>query len=473
MAVLLAALGFFVYVALRHRAQRADRQEPALARRRRRLARRAAATWRANAQPARARGELRPGPDRRRADLRHHAAARDHGRSSPRPRRPRAARASVRLDRGRTSAASTGQARLLARAATQPGGRTFVVVVGASLDDRNEALRNLRTLLLIGGPVALLLASLAGYARLRRALRPVEAMRRRAAAISAAEPEQRLPLPDGRRRAPAPRRDAQRDARPPRGGARARARLRRRRQPRAAHAARLHKTELELALRYAKTPEELRAAIASAIVEVDRLIQLAEDLLVLARSERGQAGAASAASRRRRPARRRPRALRGSDGRGRALAGGRAGGRADGRRATALRLEQALTNLVENAIEHGGGEITDSRERGRRRGRDPRRGPRPGLPSGVPRAGLRALQPRRSGARRGWHRTRPGDRRGDRPRPPRQRPRGEPRRRAAPTSGSSCPAEPAFTADSSRLRRTGRAMINRTEEPRCIGRRST
>ena len=42
----------------------------------------------------------------------------------------------------------------------------------------------------------------------------------------------------------------------------------------------MHKTELELALRYAKTPEEMRAAIASAIVEVDRLIQLAEDLLV-------------------------------------------------------------------------------------------------------------------------------------------------------------------------------------------------
>ena len=50
----------------------------------------------------------------------------------------------------------------------------------------------------------------------------------------------------------------------------------------------MHKTELELALRYAKTPEEMRAAISSAIVEVDRLIQLAEDLLVLARSEEGK-----------------------------------------------------------------------------------------------------------------------------------------------------------------------------------------
>ena len=63
------------------------------------------------------------------------------------------------------------------------------MVVGASLEDRDEALGSLATLLLIGGPIALLLASLAGYWRRGRGLRPVEAMRRRAAEISAAEPE--------------------------------------------------------------------------------------------------------------------------------------------------------------------------------------------------------------------------------------------------------------------------------------------
>ena len=113
-------------------------------------------------------------------------------------------------------------------------------------------------------------------------------MRRRAAAISAAEPEARLPLPEaddeirrlgetlngmlGRLEAAIERErafvdDASHELRTPLA---------------------MHKTELELALRYAKTPEEMRVAISSAIVEVDRLSQLAEDLLVLARSTEGK-----------------------------------------------------------------------------------------------------------------------------------------------------------------------------------------
>ena len=50
----------------------------------------------------------------------------------------------------------------------------------------------------------------------------------------------------------------------------------------------LHRTELELALRYGESREELRGAIASAIEEADRLSQLAEDLLTLARSDKGR-----------------------------------------------------------------------------------------------------------------------------------------------------------------------------------------
>jgi two-component system, OmpR family, sensor kinase len=250
----------------------------------------------------------------------------------------------------------TGEARLLARPA-HARGRTFVVVVAASLDDRNESLGNLRTILLIGGPVALLLASLAGYAVSGTALRPVEAMRRRAAAISAAEPDQRLPLPEaddelrrlgetlnqmlGRLEAALERErtfvdDASHELRTPLA---------------------LHKTELELALRYAKTPEEMRAAIASAIVEVDRLSALAEDLLVLARSEEGKL----ALHLRKVPVADllggvRERFASRIDGSGRSLVVKPANGLTiDG---DPVRLEQALTNLVENAIEHGGGEIT-------------------------------------------------------------------------------------------------------------------
>jgi heavy metal sensor kinase len=250
----------------------------------------------------------------------------------------------------------TGQARLLARPA-HARGRTYAVVVAATLDDRNESLRNLRTLLFIGIPVALALASIAGYLVSGRALRPVEAMRRRAAAISAAEPKQRLPLPEandeirrlgetlnqmlGRLEAAIERErgfvdDASHELRTPLA---------------------MHKTELELALRYAKTPEEMRAAISSAIVEVDRLIQLAEDLLVLARSEEGKlalqirmVGVSDLLGDLRE---------RFSDRiaeEGRSLVIEPSDGlTVEGDR---LRLEQALTNLVENAIEHGGGEIT-------------------------------------------------------------------------------------------------------------------
>jgi signal transduction histidine kinase len=251
----------------------------------------------------------------------------------------------------------SGEARLLARPVSGPRAQSFVVVTAASLDDRNDSLTNLGTIMLIGFPVALLLASAAGFLVSGRAFRPVEAMRRRAAAISAAEPEQRLPLPEaddeirslgetlnamlGRLEAAIERErafvdDASHELRTPLA---------------------MHKTELELALRYATTQEEMRAAISSAIVEVDRLIQLAEDLLVLARSQEGKlaldlrrVGVADLLGDVR------ERFASRMDESGRSLViEPTAGMTVEGDR---IRLEQALTNLVENAFEHGGGEIT-------------------------------------------------------------------------------------------------------------------
>jgi signal transduction histidine kinase len=232
-----------------------------------------------------------------------------------------------------------------------------VVIAAASLDDRNESLRNLRTIMLIGGPIALLLASLAGYAVSGTALGPVEAMRRRAAEISAAEPDQRLPLPDAN--------DEIRRLGETLNGmlGRLEAALERERAfvDDASHELRtplaMHKTELELALRYAKTPEEMRAAISSATVEVDRLIALAEDLLVLARSEEGKlaldlrpVGIAELL------ADLRERFVARAGDAGRSLVVEPADGLSvEGDR---LRLEQALTNLVENAFQHGAGQIT-------------------------------------------------------------------------------------------------------------------
>ena len=119
----------------------------------------------------------------------------------------------------------------------------------------------------------------------------------------------------------------------------------------------LHKTELELALRHATGEGELRAAIASAADEIDRLIVLAEQLLVVARNEDGEL-------------RIQPEPFAAEDVL--AAIGARFAARAEraGRsltysappdsppvRADRLRVEQALTNLVDNALVHGRGPV--------------------------------------------------------------------------------------------------------------------
>ena len=73
-----------------------------------------------------------------------------------------------------------------------------VLVAGATRENRAEILRSLRTAFLIGGPLALVLASLGGYVLAGAALRPIEAMRRRAAEISSSSLDERLPVPGAR-----------------------------------------------------------------------------------------------------------------------------------------------------------------------------------------------------------------------------------------------------------------------------------
>jgi hypothetical protein len=63
-------------------------------------------------------------------------------------------------------------------------GQRLVIIVGAPLGVHDEALSGLRSELLVGGPIALLVASLIGYLVAAAALRPVERMRIRANAIS-------------------------------------------------------------------------------------------------------------------------------------------------------------------------------------------------------------------------------------------------------------------------------------------------
>src|SRR5690348_6935061 len=86
------------------------------------------------------------------------------------------------------------EARLLAVPTRDASGRRLVVVVGAPLGDRAEALSRLAWSMALGGPAALALASAAGWVLAGAALRPVERMRREAAAISASEPGRRLPV---------------------------------------------------------------------------------------------------------------------------------------------------------------------------------------------------------------------------------------------------------------------------------------
>jgi heavy metal sensor kinase len=235
-------------------------------------------------------------------------------------------------------------------------GRLRYVVVGTDLEERDQALSSLGAILLLGGPAGVLLACIAGYLLAAAALRPVEAMRRRAESVTERHPERRLPLPDARDelRLLAATLNAMLDrldtalARERNFVADASHELR---TPLAAL-----KAEVEVALDSDGDREELRAALVSADVEVDRLAQLAEDLLVIARSERGQL-----------PVRREPIAAQALLERLRTRFERRLSesGRAlivDGPPelwldVDPLRMEQALGNLVDNAIRHAQGEI--------------------------------------------------------------------------------------------------------------------
>ena len=162
------------------------------------------------------------------------------------------------------------------------------LVVGASLDDQQEALARLAALMAVGGPLVLVLAGAVGWVVAGAALRPVERMRIEADAISASEPGRRLP-PAGTGDEVARLGETLNEMLD-----RLEQALQRERRfvDEASHELRTPlanmRVELDLALRRARTSEELEAALRSAADETDRLVRLAEDLLVLARADRGR-----------------------------------------------------------------------------------------------------------------------------------------------------------------------------------------
>lgn len=178
-------------------------------------------------------------------------------------------------------------ARLLARPVDAEDGR-FVVVVGASTGDRAETLSGLATTFAIGGPLALLLASALGYFVAGAAMRPVEAMRARAGAITLERAEERLPVP------PADDEIGRLAGTLNEMLARIEQSLERQRSfvADAGHELRtplaILRGELELGLRHSNDPAATAAAIESAIEEADRLQHLADGLLELARSDAGK-----------------------------------------------------------------------------------------------------------------------------------------------------------------------------------------
>lgn len=252
-----------------------------------------------------------------------------------------------------TVPAARGRPALRAFVLPNAEGQRVFVVTGSTMAEVSGALASLRLLLETAGPAALALACLAAWLLAGAALRPMERMRQEAAAISVSEPGRRLPVPGaddevarlgrtlnsllGRLQGAIDREqrlldDASHELRTPLS---------------------ILKAELDLTLSRARGPEDLEAALRSASEEADRLVRLADDLLVLSRARAGgfriQRMSTSI-----------------QELLTRACAGHEARARGRGARIECMapaveipvdpmRLRQALDNLLDNAIRYGPG----------------------------------------------------------------------------------------------------------------------
>ncbi len=229
--------------------------------------------------------------------------------------------------------------------------RPAITVVGVPTDIADAAQARARLALLIGGPAVVLAAGLGGWLLTGAALRPVGRMRRRLEEITEHDTSARLPVPatgdeiaalavtmngllDRLAQALARQRafttDAGHELRTPLTAL---------------------KAELELAARPGKSREALADAVQAAAGDADRLIRLAENLLLLARADEDAAFLAperiDLSSELRAAARRFASA---AAARGVAISV-QAPGRLDVV-ADPGRVRQALDNLMDNALRH-------------------------------------------------------------------------------------------------------------------------
>jgi two-component system OmpR family sensor kinase len=241
--------------------------------------------------------------------------------------------------------------------AAHVAGHPVVVAVAEPLSGRDHVLDRLAELLLIVGPLALALATYAGYQVAGAALGPVERMRARAERITERNAAERLPVPPTNDEIEALGRTLNQLL------ARLDGALQRERRllSDASHELRTPLSvllaEVQVALRGDPDASELRAALESVEHEAHRLSRLAADLLVLARADSG-----------RMPVRLEPvtahQVLPAAAGRAAAAAAVAARTvTVDADPGIVLmadpdRLAQALDNLVGNALAHGDGDVT-------------------------------------------------------------------------------------------------------------------
>jgi signal transduction histidine kinase len=182
------------------------------------------------------------------------------------------------------AAVGVGEEPISARLLAVPTSDGAVIVVGASLEDQHAALSRLSFLLVAGIPIAVASTTILAWLLAGGALHPIERMRREAEGLTEQESlGERLSVPPTgdevarlgttlnamldrlQKTTERERRlvdDASHELRTPLG---------------------ILRGELELALRPDRSRDELEDAVASGVEETDRLIGLAEALLVLSR----------------------------------------------------------------------------------------------------------------------------------------------------------------------------------------------